>query len=155
MGTFYYGGSDTPITVEDRTLAHLKVLIASRLRRGEGFTLSWRHPDEQPRGRTAIWLHPSVPLRFVFDTPDLPSLDREWLEQLANSVNLSGGIELTPEPFHDGDSGVIGVVEGAPGGKSIEITASGEGAIEISGVDADAVNVTTVDSATKTELVES
>jgi len=103
MGTIYYGGSDTPISIEDRTLAHLKVLIASRLRRGEGFTLSWRHPDEQEGGRTAIWLHPAVPLRFVFDEPELPPLDREWLEQLANSVSLSGGIELVPEPFETDD----------------------------------------------------
>jgi len=155
MGTLYYGGSDTPITVEDRTLAHLKVLIASRLRRGEGFTLSWRHPDEQPRGRTAIWLHPSVALRFVFDSEELPTLDREWLEQLANSVNLSGGIELTPEPFHPGDTGGIDVVDGGSGEKTIEITASGEGAIEISGVEADAVSVTTVGSSADTELIES
>ena len=147
----YYGGSDTAITIEDRTLAHLKVLIASRLRRGEGFTLSWQHPEDQPGGRTAIWLHPSVPLRFVFDTPDLPSLDRAWLEQLANSVNLSGGIELTPEPF---DAGEIDAGAGPGQAGAIEITASGAGEIEISGVTADAVNVTTVDSATETEAVE-
>ena len=66
----YYGGSATPIHIEDRALAHLKVVIATKLRRGESFTVSWRHPDDQPRGRSTIWLHPSIPLRFVFDDPE-------------------------------------------------------------------------------------
>ena len=51
MGTMYYGGSATPIHIEDRALAHLKVVIATKLRRGESFTVSWQHPEDQPRGR--------------------------------------------------------------------------------------------------------
>lgn len=97
VGTLYYGGSATPLHIEDRTLAHVKVVIATKLRRGESFTLSWRHPDEEPRGRTTIWMHPAVPLRFVFDEPEPPSLSRQWLEDLANSANTTGGISLVPE----------------------------------------------------------
>ncbi|QIG38653.1 hypothetical protein G5T42_03430 [Microbacterium sp. 4R-513] len=97
MGTIYYGGSATPIHIEDRALAHLKVVIATKLRRGESFTVSWTHPDDQPRGRSTIWLHPSIPLRFVFDEPESPSLSREWIEDLANSANSSGGISLVAE----------------------------------------------------------
>ncbi len=94
MGTIYYGGSATPIHIEDRALAHLKVVIATKLRRDESFTVSWRHPDDQPRGRSTIWLHPSIPLRFVFDDPEPAELSREWIEELANSANSSGGITL-------------------------------------------------------------
>lgn len=97
MGTIYYGGSATPIHIEDRALAHLKVVIATKLRRGESFTLSWRHPDDQPRGRSTIWLHPSIPLRFVFDEPETPRLNRQFIEDLANSANTSGGIMLVAE----------------------------------------------------------
>jgi hypothetical protein len=97
MGTVYYGGSATPINIEDRALAHLKVVIAAKLRRGEAFTVSWRHPDEEPRGRSTIWLHPSIPLRFVFDEPEPPELSRQYLEDLANSANTSGGIMLIAE----------------------------------------------------------
>lgn len=99
MGTVYYGGEATPIEIEDRTLAHLKIVIATKLRRGESFTLSWRHPDDQPRGRTTIWLHPSIPLRFVFDDPEPTELSRTWLEELANSAHSSGGIQLVAEHF--------------------------------------------------------
>lgn len=97
MGTIYYGGSATPIHIEDRALAHLKVVIATKLRRNESFTLSWRHPDGEPRGRSTIWLHPSIPLRFVFDDPEPPALNRRFIEALANSANTSGGIQLIPE----------------------------------------------------------
>ena len=40
MGKIFYGGAATPIEIEDRALAHLKVVIATKLRRGESFTLS-------------------------------------------------------------------------------------------------------------------
>src|SRR6478736_3090794 len=97
MGTIYYGGSATPIHIEDRALAHLKVVIATKLRRGESFTLSWQHPDDQPRGRSTLWLHPSIPLRFVFDEPERPELSRKWIEELMKSANSTGGIQLVPE----------------------------------------------------------
>ncbi|MFS0866429.1 hypothetical protein AB3M83_03720 [Microbacterium sp. 179-B 1A2 NHS] len=96
MGLIYYGGSAMPIRIEDRALAHLKIVIATKLRRSESFTVSWRHPDDSPRGRTTIWLHPSIPLRFVFDEPVAPELDRQWIEELATSANSSGGIQLSP-----------------------------------------------------------
>ncbi|WES64085.1 hypothetical protein P0L94_16645 [Microbacter sp. GSS18] len=110
MGTIYYGGSDTPIHIEDRALAHLKVVIVTKLRRNETFTLSWRHPDDEPRGRSTIWLHPSIPLRFVFDDPEPTELSREWIADLANSVSSTGGIVLVAEhidtdPSEDGAGG--------------------------------------------------
>lgn len=97
VGTIYYGGSETPIHIEDRALTHLKVVIATKLRRGESFTVSWQHPDDEPRGRTTIWLHPSIPLRFVFDDPEPVTLSREWVEELAASASSSNGITLVTE----------------------------------------------------------
>jgi len=97
VGTLYYGDSGTPIGIEDRALAHLKVAIVTKLRRGESFTLSWAHPDDQLRGRSTLWLHPSIPLRFVFDEPETPELSRSWIEDLMRSANSTGGIRLVPE----------------------------------------------------------
>ena len=99
MGTIYYGGDASAIDIEDRALAHLKVVIATKLRRGESFTLTWRHPEGQPRGRSTVWLSPSIPLRFVFDDPEPAVLSREWMEELAQSANSSGGIMLVAEHF--------------------------------------------------------
>ncbi len=111
MGTIYYGGSATPIHIDDRALAHLKVVVATKLRRGESFTLTWQHPDDQPRGRSTIWLHPSIPLRFVFDEPETPDLSRRWIEELAQSANSSGGMTLVAEHI---DTDPIDVVDTSP-----------------------------------------
>jgi hypothetical protein len=108
VGTIYYGGSATPIHIDDRALAHLKVVIATKLRRSESFTVTWQHPDDQPRGRSTIWLHPSIPLRFVFDDPEPTDLSRAWIEELASSANSSGGITLIAEHF---DTGPIETVD--------------------------------------------
>jgi len=97
MGMIFYGGAAEPISVEDRALAHLKVVIATKLRRNESFTLSWRHPEGQRPGRSTIWLHPSIPLRFVFDEPEPPALSADWITAMANSANSSGGINLVAE----------------------------------------------------------
>ncbi len=97
MGTLYYGDSGTPIGIEDRALAHLKIAITTKLRRGESFTLSWQHPEDQARGRSTLWLHPSIPLRFVFGEPEAPDLSRNWIEDLMRSANSTGGIQLVPE----------------------------------------------------------
>jgi hypothetical protein len=113
VGTIYYGGSATPIHIEDRALAHLKVVIATKLRRDESFTVSWQHPDDQPRGRSTLWLHPSIPLRFVFDDPEPTELSRQWIEELANSANSSGGITLVAEHFDTGPVPTLGGESGA------------------------------------------
>jgi hypothetical protein len=96
VGAIYYG-SDTPIHIEDRALAHLRAVLTVKLRRGESFTLSWQHSAEDRRGRSTIWLHPSIPLRFVFDSPELTELNPEWLERLARSASSTSGITLVPE----------------------------------------------------------
>lgn len=103
MGLLYYGGTPDPIQIEDRALAHLKVVIATKLRRNESFTLSWRHPDGDTPGRSTIWLHPSIPLRFVFADPEPPVLQPEWITAMAHSANTSGGITVVPEDMiqHD------------------------------------------------------
>lgn len=97
MATLFYGASDVPIHIDDRALAHLKIVIATKLRRQESFTLSWRHPDGEPGGRSTIWIHPSIPLRFTFDEPEQPQLNARWIEDLMQSVNSTGGIQLIDE----------------------------------------------------------
>lgn len=96
MGSLYYGASE-PIHIDDRALAHLKVVVATKLRRNESFTLTWKHPEGDPEGRSTVWLHPSIPLRFVFDESETPELSRRWIEDLAHSANSSGGITLVDE----------------------------------------------------------
>ena len=102
MGSLYYGSDSEPIDIPDRLLAHVKVVIATKLRRGESFTLSWRHPQDQPGGRSTLWLHPSIPLRIVFDDAEPEVLDSQWLQELAAGASSTGGlsISLTADAAH-------------------------------------------------------
>lgn len=89
MGHLYYGGTTNPIEVPDRLLAHVKVVIATKLRRGESFTMSWR--DEN---RSTIWLQPAIELRFVFSSAESETLDPALLQQLANEAATAAGMTL-------------------------------------------------------------
>ena len=72
-----------------------KVVIATKLRRSESFTLSWRHSDATAGGRTTLWMQPSIPLRFVFESPEPETLDPELLRDLAAKANSSAGLSLS------------------------------------------------------------
>lgn len=88
MGQLHYGNSDTRIEIPDRLLAHLKVVIATKLRRNESFMMSWTADD----GRSSIWLQPSIPLRFVFETADMEVLNPVAVRDMANAATSSAGL---------------------------------------------------------------
>lgn len=94
MAKLFYGTSVEPIVVDDRLLAHVKVVVATKLRRGESFTLSWTHAPEEAGGRSTIWLQPSIPLRFVFDSEQQETLDQSLLQRMANDASSSRGLSL-------------------------------------------------------------
>ncbi|WP_158867037.1 DUF7882 family protein [Leifsonia sp. AG29] len=90
MGTLHYDGVE--IRFDDEVLAHLETVIVNKLRRREGFVLSWRQPTI---GRSTVWLDPSIPLRFEYDSEEAPHLERDWVESLMVSANGSGGLVVT------------------------------------------------------------
>ena len=94
MGSLSYDGG-RPIEFEDRTLAHLQIVIGSKLRRGESFYFSWPASDG---GRTTIWLHPALSLRYDYTTNQMPALNRSWVEKLSERAYGPGGLVLLAEP---------------------------------------------------------
>ena len=96
MGHLVYDSS-TRVTFEDRVLAHLEIVIVSKLRRRECFAMSWRESSENGSGRSTLWLDPSIPLRFRFDGSRPPTVNREWVERLATSAAGSSGLVVTDE----------------------------------------------------------
>jgi hypothetical protein len=105
MGKLFYGTSTSPIEIPDRLLAHVKVVMATKLRRGEAFTLSWTGPT----GRESIWVQQSIPLRFVFSTPEPETLDPELLSSLAKSANVAGNLALNiMQPVDEQNSDAAG-----------------------------------------------
>jgi hypothetical protein len=98
MGKLLYGNSELEIEFDDRTLAHLQVVIGAKLRRHEGFYFSWRDDPAMGDGRSSIWLETSIPLMFRFTSVARQELSQEWLEQLRHSSNQTQGLLLTSEP---------------------------------------------------------
>lgn len=105
MGYLLYGRPAEEIEMDDRILAHAKIVILTKLRRGQGFAFSFEHDtgsvDASDEGRSTIWLHPAIPLHFKFDESHQPEINRRWLEQLMVAANSGDGLRLLPES-HDG-----------------------------------------------------
>jgi hypothetical protein len=91
---------DSTLTADfdDRTLAHLQLVVAAKLRRGESFFLGWRDDAAAGDGRTMIWLHPTIPVAFKFYGSRLPAINRAWIEALMLSANTPQGLQILPEP---------------------------------------------------------
>lgn len=84
MGTLVYGHrSAARVEVDDVLLAHLKTVALTKLRRKESFALT----VHESLGRTTLWVHPSTPLQFHFDTDDRVDLDRELIQDLMQHAN--------------------------------------------------------------------
>ncbi|MGG7463300.1 hypothetical protein [Plantibacter sp. YIM 135347] len=94
MGTITYGSANQTITISDEVLAHIKTVAVMKLRRNESFTISWTRA-EPAIGRVSIWVHPSIPMQFDFDSTERTDLDRAYLEELMQQANLTGDLRIT------------------------------------------------------------
>ena len=98
MGKLVYGNGDLEVDIDDRTLAHLQIVIVAKLRRSEAFLLNWINSPAVGDGRSSVWLHEAIPLYFVFDSPENPQINRQWLELLTVAASSAGGLRLVEEP---------------------------------------------------------
>lgn len=96
MGYLMYAGSQE-FEFDDRTLAHLKVVIATKLRRQESFMMSWVNPPERGSGRMTIWLAPAIPLWFKFSGSRPPRLNESWLLVLGELSHTPRGLVVISE----------------------------------------------------------
>lgn len=95
MGTLHYGSPSAEFSIDDRTLAHLELVIVAKLRRKEG--LAFSITDETTRVRQAIWLSPAATVRFEYDAP-MPEINRVWLQELVEAANSPTGLRILEEP---------------------------------------------------------
>jgi hypothetical protein len=98
MGKLLYSSAAMEIGFDDRSLAHLHIVIGSKLRRGEKFFLSWHDNISVGSGRSSIWLEPSIPLYFKFSGSKPVTINRDWIDALVASSNSSTGLAFLPEP---------------------------------------------------------
>ena len=97
MGTLVYDARALDLQIDDRTLAHLRVVFMTKLRRGESFMLEVPIA-EGSAGRRSLWIHPAVPLVFHFHSSRSVALNRAWLDDLLLSASGPDGLKLLPEP---------------------------------------------------------
>ncbi|HWL02343.1 MAG TPA: ATP-dependent DNA ligase [Microbacteriaceae bacterium] len=98
MGKFIYGATSVDVAIDDRTLAHLRVAITTKLRRNESFMFDVEVGGGH--GRRSFWIHPAVPIQFHFATPTT-NLNRAWIEQMILIASGASGLEIPPEPGAD------------------------------------------------------
>jgi hypothetical protein len=94
MGTLEYNSARPSITVDDSTLAHLKIVIGTKLRRQESFMMTWLPEGKAPAGRLTIWMNPSIPLVIEFDDATLPAIDPARVERMMEHLNARGELIL-------------------------------------------------------------
>ncbi|WP_395639646.1 hypothetical protein [Pseudolysinimonas sp.] len=94
MGSLHYGSPSATFEIDDRTLAHVELVVLAKLRRNESFALTI---DGAKDARQTVWINASSTLRFEFGS-STPEINREWLDELIDSANTTTGMRILPEP---------------------------------------------------------
>ena len=99
MGRFIYDTMANSVELEDRTLAHLRIVIMNKLRRSESFMFDVDMNDGT--GRRTFWIHPSIPIQLHFFGTRSPRINRLWIDELMKSASGPNGLTIIPEPAED------------------------------------------------------
>ena len=94
MGRLLYGSPPVAFELDDRTLAHVEIVVIAKLRRNESFAFSLPGKGD---ARTSIWVSPASDIQFEYGQGS-QEVNRAWLENLIESANSPQGLRLTPEP---------------------------------------------------------
>ncbi|WP_091229685.1 hypothetical protein [Microbacterium sp. 3J1] len=96
MGYLTYGNTSAPFEIDDELMAHLRVVMVTKLRRNESFPLTVMTDDGRAE---TLWIHASIPMRFVTECEEDPALDRPLLVAMMNAANSARGLDLTRDEF--------------------------------------------------------
>ncbi|SDL15887.1 hypothetical protein SAMN05216282_1373 [Cryobacterium psychrotolerans] len=98
MGHFLFGSPPESVRIDDRVLAHLKVVMLTKLRRHEGFAFTFEFEPTSGSGRSTVWLNATVLIQFRFEGSRVPVINRIWLDALMQTANDIDGLRIVPEP---------------------------------------------------------
>lgn len=93
MGKLFYSSDPQAMDVDDRLLQYLQVVVATKLRRNESFTITWSDASNGI-GRTTLWIQPAISMRFVYSSAESARLSGGYLRQLADHAAMSSGLVL-------------------------------------------------------------
>lgn len=90
MGNLIHGNHSYDF--EDRLLAHLQFVIGQKLRKGEGFFLSWQKSHSEGDGRTSAWLSQYATIAFQYSGSREPEMSKAWVRALSALSHTSRGL---------------------------------------------------------------
>ncbi|AZS39027.1 hypothetical protein ABTZ44_14105 [Microbacterium oxydans] len=90
MGQLSYAGESQIVEIDDATLAHLRLVTVTKLRRGESFPLTLRTSRS---GTETLWMHASIPVRFA--VAEEIELQRPLLVKMMAAASSAHGLDLT------------------------------------------------------------
>lgn len=93
MAQFLYGSPPEPFELNDRTLAHVEIVVLAKLRRQEAFAFRLERADG---GHSTLWIGTNSTLQFRFDRGE-QEINRTWLEALIDSANSPAGLRIVTE----------------------------------------------------------
>jgi hypothetical protein len=102
MGRLHYDRST--FDIDDRVLAHLQIVITQKLRRRDGFLLTFTVTERSGETSNSIWINHSSRLHFAFTGSRHPELNSHWLEALMQSSHSTIGLDLDRVPESVPDS---------------------------------------------------
>lgn len=98
MGFLHIGSGGFAVELDDRALAHLKVVVLSELRKGRGVAFSHVNSVQAGSGRETFWINPTTDLRFQFQGGRAPHLNMTWLRAMAEACQAGTGLYVMDEP---------------------------------------------------------
>ena len=102
MGKLTYENS-IKVDIDDRALAHLQLVMSTKLRRRESFHFSWKEDPSLGGGRVSVWVHPAANLVFKYYGARPAHINHAWVQALAYTANSPTGLYLVPEPAESRD----------------------------------------------------
>lgn len=96
VGRLVYGAMAQSFDIDDRALAHLRIVLSNKMRRAEPFFLHL--PTSDGSGHRSVWIHPAVPMTLHFFGSRTPTINRHWVDALMDDASGPHGLALGPEP---------------------------------------------------------
>jgi hypothetical protein len=96
MGKFFYGAAVNSFDIDDRALAHVRIVMMNKLRRSESFMFHLVLSDGG--GARSFWINPAIPIQFQFFGGRSPRINRAWVEEMMDAASGPKGLGITPEP---------------------------------------------------------
>lgn len=98
MGYLLYGTSRYHVQIDDRALAHLKVVMLSLMRSSRSFELCLQRSTDMGGGRESFWVCPTTEICFRITAARPHQLNDAWLRAIFATTESPGGLRIVDEP---------------------------------------------------------